>query len=131
MLKIDQKQVAALEASTQQKFEDRLLETAIEGFPLVYLKLGEGAIRELAEEALRRAPEYGLESEQGVALFFWLMLEHGAKFDSECSWARNIFAHSVDEELLLDMLGDASDEALAAGQDIGHPMYQQENPGSL
>ena len=121
-MKIRQEQLDSFEESEYENFMHRLVETAFEGFPLVYWNRGEDEIRELAENALDRAPEYGLLSERSIALFFWFMLEHGANFDKECGWAKTILAEQIDEEWKCERLCDASEEALTVGEDVGHPM---------
>lgn len=90
MLVLRNAQLAALGASAQRRFEERLLAHLERFFPHLCAQLGEAGLRQLCQDGIARARTYGLRSERDLCKYINLILVFGPGFDREQPWAAEI-----------------------------------------
>jgi hypothetical protein len=95
-MKIQTRQIETFRAALLKHFEERALDHARRCYPAHSAQHSMEGLRRYLAAAMKRAPSYGLHSEQQVICFFDTMLLLGAAFDSDPrhKWSSRVLVNS-------------------------------------
>jgi hypothetical protein len=93
MLKLRHEQMAALVRYRERQFEDWMLGHILEHFSEQFATIGEGGVRQLIQDGVKKAAANGFTSERNVCKFIDLMVVFGPDFDKH-DWADKILGQN-------------------------------------
>jgi hypothetical protein len=100
-------QMDALAAPHRERFVRKTLENLARVFPGDSRLADEASVRALIDDAWARAAGYGLARERELALFIYLVFEHGPGFERQagCRWMQSILTNgALDGPMKMDLI---------------------------
>lgn len=97
MLVLRPDQMDALAAPHRERFVRKTLDNLARVFPGDPRLAGEAAVRALIDDAWARAAGYGIARERELALFIYLVFEHGPGFEKQAErrWMEAILTNAA------------------------------------